>query len=401
MNDDIATLRSKLQQLKSLHDSGALGAPAYESGKARLERELLDRVLADPGSAAPAASTAGAPAARPSVRLVVLLGLAVAVVAVAGYSWTGSPSLITGPVAAPTAEGGGASPHDMSGEQFAAAVEKLALKLKDEPDNLEGWAMLARSYTRMGKFADALPAFEKAASLPGADAGLLADYADTMAVSNNRSLEGRPMQLVERALKLEPDNLKALALAGTAAFNRKDYALAVRHWERVAQKAPADEAFQQQVQASIDEARKLAGMPPAANLDLGAAKAQPATPPPAAAAAASGAVRGTVRLSPTLAKQAAPADIVFIYARPAEGSRMPLAIQRLQVKDLPAEFSLDDSMAMSPGARLSLFPKVIVSARISKNGQAVPAAGDLVGQSAAVSPDTQGLQIDINEVLKN
>jgi cytochrome c-type biogenesis protein CcmH len=406
--NDIATLRLKLQQLKTLHESGALDAQAYETGKSRLERELLDHVLADPAGATAAATHAAtaAPAARPSTRLVVLLGLAVAVLAVAGYAWTGSPSLITGPMPAPTADGGAAAPHDLSGEQFAAAVEQLAQRLKGEPDNLEGWAMLARSYARMGKIDQALPAYDKATSLPGADAGLLADYADALAVSNNRNIEGKPLQLVERALKLDPDNLKALALAGTAAFDRKDYTLAVRHWERVAQVGPADETFKQQVQASIDEARRLGGMPPATPSAAVAAQtapvaAMPGATPTAPAAAASASVRGTVRLAAHLAAQASPTDTVFIYARPAEGSRMPLAIQRLQVKDLPADFNLDDSMAMSPGARLSLFPKVIVSARISKSGQAVPAPGDLTGQSAPVAPGAQALRVEINEVVKN
>ena len=105
--------------------------------------------------------------------------------------------------------------------------------------------------------------------------------------------------------------------------------------------------------------------------------------------------------SPALAMLAAPTDAVFIYARPAEGSRMPLDILRKQVKDLPAEFTLDDGMAMSPGAKLSLFPKVVVTARVTKSGQAVPAAGDLTGQSAPIAPTASGLMIEINEVVKN
>ena len=124
-----------------------------------------------------------------------------------------------------------------------------------------------------------------------------------------------------------------------------------------------------------------------------------ATPAPDAAGGAT--IRGTVRLAPALAMMAAPTDAVFIFARPAEGSRMPLAIVRKQVKDLPVDFVLDDSMAMSPGAKLSLFPQVVVSARVSKSGQAVPSAGDLSGQSAPIAPTASGLLIEINEVVKN
>jgi cytochrome c-type biogenesis protein CcmH len=131
---------------------------------------------------------------------------------------------------------------------------------------------------------------------------------------------------------------------------------------------------------------------------MAGAQAAPAASPDAAAGAV---VRGTVRLAPALAAMASPTDAVFIFARPAEGSRMPLAILRKQVKDLPAEFVLDDSMAMSPGAKMSLFPQVVISARVSKSGQAVPSAGDLTGQSAPMAPKASGLLIEINEVVKN
>jgi cytochrome c-type biogenesis protein CcmH len=181
----------------------------------------------------------------------------------------------------------------------------------------------------------------------------------------------------------------------------------VRHWEKIAATAPGDSSFMQQLRASIDEARQLAGMPRSAKAAPAApvmaetqAAAPTATQAQAPAAAASGSVRGTVRLSPAMAKFASPTDTVFVLARAAEGPRMPLAIQRMQVKDLPATFSLDDSMAMSPGTKLSLFPKVVIAARISKSGQAIPVDGDLLGQSAPVAPGATGLLIEINEVVK-
>jgi cytochrome c-type biogenesis protein CcmH len=183
----------------------------------------------------------------------------------------------------------------------------------------------------------------------------------------------------------------------------------------VVQHAPPDSPYLPQVQSSIAEARERGGLGPAAAaagrpaaataaapvVAAQAAAAPQAKPAAATDAAAAGMIRGTVRLSPALAMMAAPTDAVFIFARPAEGSRMPLAILRKQVKDLPVDFVLDDSMAMSPGAKLSLFPKVVVSARVSKTGQAVPATGDLTGQSAPIGPTASGLMIEINEVVKN
>jgi cytochrome c-type biogenesis protein CcmH len=411
MNNDIKVLRERLQQLKRQHAEGAIGRKAFETGKAQLEREILDAVLA---GATPAG---GAAAPRPSRAMTAGLLSFVVVLAVAGYAWTGSPGVRSaGAPSAATADASGGNPHTGSATeeaQFAAAVEQLAERLKGQPDDAEGWAMLARSYGMLGRFDDALPAYEKAVALAGQDARLLADYADTMAVKNNRNIEGEPLKLVERALKIDPTNLKALSLAGAAAFNRQDYAGAVRYWEQVAAHAPPDSPYLPQVQSSIAEARQRGGLAPAAGAAAAAAKPAPAPAVVAAAApdtpaakggpdaAAGGTIRGTVRLAPALAAMASPTDTVFILARPAEGSRMPLAILRKQVRDLPAEFTLDDSLAMSPAAKLSLFPKVVVAARVTKSGQAVPSAGDLVGQSAPVPPTASGLMIEINEVVKN
>ena len=408
MNKDVKALRQQLEQLQKSHREGSVGKKAFEAGKAQLEREILQAVLA-----APEAAAAGAQAPRPSRALTAGVLSFVVVLAVAGYAWTGSPGVPSaGPPTAAAAEGG--NPHASGAvdeAQFIAAVEQLAERLKGQPDDVEGWAMLARSYGMLGRLDDALPAYQKAVALNGQDARLLADYADTLALKNDRNLEGEPLALVERALKIEPTNLKALSLAGAAAFNRKDYAGAVRYWERVVQHAPAESPYLPQVQASIAEARERGGLGPASGA------AAPAKPPPVAVAAAKPAaapvatpapdaaggatIRGTVRLAPALAMMAAPTDAVFIFARPAEGSRMPLAIVRKQVKDLPVDFVLDDSMAMSPGAKLSLFPQVVVSARVSKSGQAVPSAGDLSGQSAPIAPTASGLLIEINEVVKN
>ena len=396
-------LRQQLQQLKARHERGELDAQAYAEAKTPLERQLLDQMLATP------LPDDGPATSRPSLRMVSLLSAAVLALASVGYLWTGSPGMPSAgaPGMAATGNGGGDdASHTDNEAEFSAAVGKLAERLKEEPDNLEGWAMLARSYARLGRHADALPAFEKAVALKGDDPRLLSDLADTLAVQNGRDLAGRPTELVLRALKIDPDNGKALALAGTAAFNANDYAGAVRHWEHLAKVSPADSGFMQQLQGSITEARKRAGLPagaPAAGAVLSpAAAATDAGPAVAPVAAAGGAVlRGSVRLAPALAKQAAPSDTVFIFARAAEGSRMPLAILRHQVKDLPLDFQLDDSSAMSPASRLSAFPKVIVSVRISKSGQATPSAGDLIGESGPVANTASGVRIEIAEVVKN
>lgn len=417
MSQTLASLRHQLQQLKELTDTGVLSAAQYEESKATLERKVLELVMAgatEPAAVAvAAASEAGvdeAPAAKPSMRLVGGLVLAVALVGAGGYLWRGSPSggdkppmaAMGGAGNAGAGESGGAdgsaqggAPHEAGpdNQQFAAMVEKLAERLKTQPNDAEGWGMLGRSYNVLGRPDDALAAYAKSYKLNPKDASLLADYADALAMKNNRSLAGEPLKLIRQALALEPNNVKALSLAGTEAFERKDYAGAVALWEKALAAAPSDaNELIQQLRAGMDEARRLG--------QLGAAPAQTAQAAQATTSAlADKTLRGSVKLAPALAAKANPNDTVFIYARPAEGPRMPLAILRKQVKDLPFEFTLDDSLSMSPAARLSGATLVVVSARISKTGEAMPQPGDLTGQTAPVAVGSAGLKIDISEVV--
>jgi cytochrome c-type biogenesis protein CcmH len=270
MTTDLATLRRELQQLEERHAGGALADEAYALSRARLERQIVERVMQGGNPTAEPAAATATPAPRPSRRLFAAVTVGVVAIAIAGYGWTGSPDLAIG-TAAPTAPHAAddAASHDIGPAQIAAMVERLASRLQDRPEDAGGWAMLARSYAVLDRHADAVQAYRKALALGGDDAGVLADLADALATANGRSLAGEPTQLVERALKLDPDHIKALALAGTAAYDRKDFGNAVRHWQRVVQVAPADSDYLEQVRASIAEARRLGGLPPA--------KAPPAT----------------------------------------------------------------------------------------------------------------------------
>ncbi len=379
MNTSIASLKAQLEQLKALQQSGVLPRSQYDKSKAELERRILDTVLQG--------ETPAAAQVRPKAGLVAGLATFVLVLACAGYYWKGTP------VAPQAPEQAQAQQQSAQLEQIAAMVDKLAQRMKEQPEDAQGWTMLARSYSVLGRNPEALVAYEKAVALRKDDPSLLADYADVLALKNNRSLEGEPMKWVERALKLDANNPKALALAGTYAYERKDYANAVKLWEKLVATGPADSDFVQQFGPAIAQARSLAGMPPAL------------APAPASSAAASqpgaagGTVSGKVTLSPSLAGKTGPEDTVFVYARAASGSRMPLAIVRKQVKDLPFTFSLDDSMAMSPANKLSRAYKVIVGARVSKSGNAMPQPGDLQGLSAPVAVGASDLRVEIKDVV--
>ena len=433
MEPTIETLKSQLLQLKQLHDAGALPKAEYDSSKAGLERRLLELVMAGPVQAPAAAAqqvaprtgpAAGEPAttqmvdsgragtAAPSRRMLAVLGVAVLVLAVGGYAYTGAPSLVTSsapPVAAGAAgQEPGAGSHSVSAEQIAEMAQRLAARLKEQPQDPQGWAMLGRSYAVLGRSHDAVQAYQTAVAQQGDDAVLLADYADALAVQNNRVLAGEPMKWVRRALEIDPKNIKALALAGTDAFDRKDFAGAVKLWEKLLEYGPSDPAFVQQIKGSVAEARERAGLgpvvgqtaPPAApRADAAAAATAPKSPVDAAPVGAVS-VSGTVTLSPALAAKAGPDDTLFIFARAAEGSRMPLAIVRKRVRDLPVRFTLDDSLAMSPAAKLSGAASVIVGARISKSGDAIPAPGDLLGQVGPLPLGTSGIALEIAEQRK-
>jgi len=289
-------------------------------------------------------------------------------------------------------------------------VDKLAARMKERPDDVEGWIMLARSYTVLGRYADAVPAYRRATELQPQSASLFADYADTVAATKRTANNPESIALIERALAIDPGHPKALALAGTVDFDRGDYARAIERWQLILERVPAESELGQQITGSIADARAKLGSaapPPTASARAGTGQAATASPSPgpgpgaapATAAFAAPAVSGTVTLDPALAAKAAPGDTVFVFARAAGGGRMPLAIQRARVADLPLRFKLDDSMAMAPGMTVSSAKEVIVVARISKSGQATPSAGDLAGEAAPVAPGAANIAVRIDRVV--
>jgi cytochrome c-type biogenesis protein CcmH len=341
---NLSIYRDQLRELDADLARGALAQPDYERARSELEARLLEDVVEEQGR-------------RPvnSRAVTLAVALVIPLCAAALYLAVGNPGAIDSPEV-----------------HLQTMVERLAAHLRENPDDSAGWKLLGRAYASLERFPEAADAYAKAAARSPRDAQLLADFAEALAMARGRRLEGEPEQLIARALELEPENLKALALAGTAAFARKDYAAAAARWEKMLPLVPADSEDARSIQASVDEARSLIG-----KKDL----------------------TGTVRLSPRLAGKASPDDTVFIFARAAEGPPMPLAVLRKQVRDLPLSFSLDDSIAMAPAMKLSSFPRVIVTARISKSGNAAPQAGDLQGSSAPVANDARGVSVVIDSIV--
>jgi cytochrome c-type biogenesis protein CcmH len=415
MTPEIDTLRAELKALKQRHEAGELDEAGWHAARAPLERRLADLLVADDSPAPAAAPVAGAPAAagpgtgagtapmpaapvRPSRALVVVVSAFVLAVAAGGYAVTGEPRAVDPAVRA-------AAPAEntpVTREQIVAMVERLSERMKSFPDDTEGWMMLGRSYLVLEQPREAQAAFERARKLSPQDPSVLADLADAIALNQGRVLAGEPARLVATALAVDPSHRKALALAGSAAFEARDYATAARHWERLVSLEPADSPLAAQARAGVQEARQLAAggapAPVAATTPATRSAAQGGRAASAAPAAAAS-VSGTVLLAAALKGQVQPQDTVFVVARAAEGPRMPLAVVRAQVKDLPLTFTLDDRQAMAPGAGLSSATRVVVTARVSRSGQAAPQPGDLEGQSAAVPVGARDLRIEISRTV--
>jgi len=377
---NIAVYRDQLRELEQDLAAGTLSRDNYEEAKREIERNLLEDVR--DAEAAPRESAAGRNAA-------VVLGAALPIAAFALYFAVGNfQTLLPGSAGTPQQDA-----HSISEEQIRELTGRLAARMEKEPENVEGWIMLGRSYVALNEFESAAKAYASAVARAGDDAALLADYADALAMAQGRRLEGEPEKIIQRALAIDPQNMKALALAGSAAFERRDYASAVAYWERLLKFAPEGSEFAQSVRASIDEARQLQkdGAPPKIAATPQAKEAK---------SAAQNTVSGVVQIAPALAARVSPDDTLFVFARAAEGPRMPLAIVRARAKELPFRFTLDDTSAMAAGMNLSSQKSVVIGARISKSGSATPQAGDLQGLSEPVQVGKSGIVVVIDAETK-
>jgi len=382
---NVAILRDQLRELDADLDAGTMPRDRYDQAK----QELLQRALEESKSVEAVAAKAPQSAAWTAA----VLGSTLPIAALLLYLALGNHDAFA-PLAVQSKPAG---EHKVTRQDIEALAEKLAAKLKDDPANVDGWVMLARTYQALDRNEDSARAFDRAVALLPDNADLLADYADLLATIDGGFRE-KSVQLVEQALKADPRHWKALALAGTAAFNRKDYKTAVGYWERMKATVPPTSPLAGSIDASIAEARELGGLKAAA-APAAPLPATPAAPPAATAASAGARIAGTVQLAPALADKVSPTDTVYIFARAVDGPRMPLAILKKQAKDLPVTFALDDSMAMTPSLALSNFPSVIVGARVSKSGSATPQSGDLEGLSSAVKLGATGLAVVIDRTL--
>lgn len=373
VRDPAATrTRRALAALDQLRAAGLIDEPEHAS-----KRQAL------------LAASASRPGARP-MWSAGLLAVAIPFGSTALYFHLGNPAALDvaaqPAVAAPTsgaANAQGAAPPDM--EQ---AVAGLAERLRNEPDNLDGWLLLGRAYKQMERFGPASEALANAYRLAPQDADVLVEYAEAMALSSStRRIEGQALEMIVQALKTQPEHQRGLWLRGVAAMQAEEPGVALTHWQALRKLLAADPAAVASLDEQIAGARQAAGLPDA----HGTAQAETPAAVESDPAASGGkpSLTVTVDIAAELASQVGPSDVLFVFARAATGSKMPLAIQRLPAGGFPRTVVLDDSQSMMAGLNLSSQSEVVIGARISKSGQAIPQSGDFEAISEPVATTTR------------
>jgi cytochrome c-type biogenesis protein CcmH len=368
----------RLKALNQALEAGVLTRAEYEEKSAQ--------IAADP---APASGAAGI--GRKQAAAIAVL---VPVVAFLIYGMIGRPDALTmtQPASMPAAvEGPVAGPIGMD---MPKAIENLKAKLAKNPEDADGWLLLGRAYKSVEKNREALEALKKAYTLSPQRADIQIAYAEAMALlTPTRRIEGEPLRLIKQALQTEPMNQDGLWLLGMSDYQNGRYAEAVVSWEKIREQLPPDSDVLANVNGMIDDANAiLGGKPPGMS-------APGSTPAPAVSGGAS--ITVNVALAPEHSGRVKAGDTLFVYAKAASGPPMPIAIQKLQASDLPTTVVLTDGMGMTPAMNLSQFPQVVVIARISPSGNAIPQKGDLQAVSSPVDvAASKAVNLSINQVVK-
>ena len=377
---NVAIARDRLEELKAEREAGRLSASEFDHAKTELERSLAADLATDSADAQEPGNAAGS-----GGMVAAVLAAAGIVVGSAGlYLYLGAPEGIgvSGPGApAPAiAEAGQARPVGPDGKPLPPVeemLESLARKMEADPDNIDGWTLLGRSYAMLNRWTEAAEAWRRAHALVPENVDVLLGYAESLGMAQGGNLTGKPETLIDRALALNPEHPQGLWFGGLAAYEREDWDKAARRFRALWPLVQTEPEAADRLKDMIVEVERRGGI-----------RGEPLEPTVAAVAVAG--IEVEVRLDPEWASQAGPEDTVFVFARALQGPPMPLAAVRARVKELPLRIRLDDESAMMPQMKLSNFEQVLVGARISKAGTAIAQSGDLFGE---VSPVRAGQRV--------
>ncbi len=375
---NVSIYQQQLKELESDRENGLVTETQFEEGKQEIQKRLLEDASGEEASSA--TNSAGK-------KTALFLGAAIPVLSVLIYLALGNPKFL-GPQEMPQQQA--ADNGQITKEKVEAMVAKLAERLKNNPTDAEGWTMLGRSYMVMKRYDEASSAFDHASKLLPNDAQVLAEYAESEMMLDPKKLNPKAVSLNERSLKIDPTNPKALTLGGAIAFEQHHFKRVVALWSALLEQLPPDSDDAKAVMNGIEGAR-------AAAKAEGITIAEPKFKKQLASSGAS--VSGSVTLSPELESKISPDDTLYIFAQAVSGPKMPLAILKITAKELPLTFSLDDTLAVAPMMKLSDFKEVIVGARISKSGNAMPQSGDMEGFSQPVAVGAKDIRISISKTV--
>ncbi len=380
---NIAVYRDQMKEMEADRANNLLSEEQFQAGKLELEARLAEDALAKPDATmAPVASR----------RLGFTLAGVLPVAAFGMYFWLGNPMsliAIAEAQANPPIAQGAQGEHDIM-----KMIQKVEEKTKTDPNDAEAWTILGKTYAAVGHWPEALHAYEKALKLKPDVPSVMTGYAEALAISRNRVLKGEPIQLVLKALEKDPDDMKGLELAAISNFQEKNFAQAAYYFKHLLKLLPPDSPYAQDIAEAQKEANRLARSAVTGLDNL----ADPSAAAGQAAAAGPGAsIHGMVDIAPALKGKFSDKDVVFLFARSAGGGA-PVAAIRATANKFPLEFELSDAMAMNPDNKLSNFKEVTLTARISKSGQPMGAAGDLEGTLANIKVGAKNVKLSIDKV---
>jgi cytochrome c-type biogenesis protein CcmH len=382
---NLEILRDQINEMDVDLKNGLLSADLHEQGKS----ELQSRVLEEVGDT----SLAEVDTTRsPYKKLAIILSVLLPLLAIGLYIQVGNLNAFS----SRSAHGG---MSDMGMPVGSSSISALEQKVGANPSDGESLLLLARAYMEAERFADSAKTYEHLTQYISDEAWVWADYADALAMAQGQSLRGKPTDLINKALSIDADSMKGLALAGSAGMERGDFAAAIKHWERLRSLLPADGEDAKMIDSGLVEARQMLSHIKGGKAPMALEQSSPTTQT-SSFVGGKERITGKVSLGDSLKGKYSPDDTVFVLARAAEGPKMPLAILRKQVRDLPLTFELDDSMAMQPQMKLSAFDKVVVVARISRSGTAMPEAGDAQGLSQPLRPGTKGVNLKVDQIVQ-
>ena len=374
-NANAKVYRDQILDLDREHDSGHISDEEWRQSRDELSMRLLEDTSAADD---PVAKTE-----KPAVWTAVVLAVALPISAMGFYMWVGQPEAMN-PMALK-------SPEQVDQKDLAKLAETLADKLQSQPENLQGWVMLGRTYRTLENFDASLKAYDTALKL-SADDDLQLERIEVMAMQRQGNFDGEPWRVIREILQKDPQHFGALLTAGSASYAEGKYADALKYWEQARKPLEANHPDLAGLENAIATVRDKMGLP--------AKAASTGSSGPSGPAASALNVSGQISLSAALKAKASPNDAVFVYATPANGDRMPLAIMKTTVSQLPLNFTLDDSTAMTPERKLSTAGEVLIKVRVSKSGNAMPQSGDLTGASdGPVKVGAKGLKIEIKDQI--